>query len=54
MNAKIIYGTAWYGLTSYIEADLHDPTIYRKKERTSALVVSAVSAGFRAIDTGYS
>ena len=27
---------------------------HRKKERTTALVVSAVLAGFRAIDTGQS
>jgi hypothetical protein len=51
MNAKIIYGTAWYGIILYIRI-LHNPTIRRKKERTSALVLSAVLAGFRAIDTG--
>jgi len=29
------------------------PIIFRKKERTAALVVSAVLAGFRAVDTGW-
>lgn len=53
-TAKIIYGTAWlehiptpvYLLGSDSHREL------RKKERTTALVVSAVLHGFRAIDTG--
>jgi hypothetical protein len=52
MNAKIIYGTAW--CVAYIKTGPVYPSISgRKKERTAALVVSAVLAGFRAIDTGW-
>jgi len=50
MNAKLIYGTAWYLHQGKLEPWWL--MIRRKKERTTALVVSAVLAGFRAIDTG--
>ena len=50
--AKIIYGTAWCVLVhmcSFIPIIILDT---RKKERTTALVISAVLHGFQAIDTG--
>jgi len=53
MNAKIIYGTAWHAIfIHHFSRKLMVYVVCRKKERTTALVVSAVLAGFRAIDTG--
>lgn len=46
---RIMYGTAWLVLS-----DIETPQeidISRKKERTTDLVIQAVNAGFRGIDT---
>ena len=42
VRTGLVFGKWRYGMS------------YRKKERTTTLVVSAVLAGFRAIDTGWS
>ena len=50
MNAKIVHGTAWY----VPKLLFFEKGSYEMGEWTIALVVTAVLAGFRTIDTGRS
>lgn len=47
---KIVYGTAWYVRMCCASLRGH-PLTYRKKDRTTDLVYTALKAGFRGVDT---